>query len=85
MLVPTAMTARVSCRSPLCALGSLQLGNWARETSDRGGQDKARKVRAVGRGEEHWEIPAIQQTLHQVSRTLRLSTMRYDHSAFNTP
>jgi hypothetical protein len=33
----------------LRALGSLQLGNWALETSDRGGQDKARKVRAVGR------------------------------------
>ena len=46
------MTARVSCRNPLCALGSLQLGNWARETSDRGGQDKARKVRAVGRLED---------------------------------
>ncbi len=36
----------------LRALGSLQLGNWARETSDRGGQDKARRVRAVGWGEE---------------------------------
>ena len=46
------MTALVSCRNPLCALGSLQLGNWARETSDRGGQDKARKVRAVGRLED---------------------------------
>jgi hypothetical protein len=79
------MTEIASCRMPLRVLGSLQLGNWALGTSDRGGQDKARKVRAVGRGEEHWEIPAIQQTLHQVSRTLRLSTMRYDHSAFNTP
>ena len=28
------------------------LGSWALGTSDRGGQDKARKVRAVGRGEE---------------------------------
>jgi len=28
------------------------LGGWALGTSDRGGQDKARKVRAVGRGEE---------------------------------
>jgi hypothetical protein len=46
------MTARVFCRNPLCALRSLQLGNWARETSDRGGQDKARRVRAVGWGEE---------------------------------
>ena len=46
------MTARVSSRNPLCALGSLQLGNWALGTSDRGGQDKARKVRAVGRLED---------------------------------
>jgi hypothetical protein len=36
----------------LRVLGSLQLGDWAQETSDRGGQDKARKVRAVGREEE---------------------------------
>ena len=46
------MIASVSCRNPFCALGSLQFGNWAQGTSDRGGQDKARKVRAVGRGEE---------------------------------
>jgi hypothetical protein len=32
----------------LRALGSLQLGNWAQETSDRRGQDKSRKVRPVG-------------------------------------
>ena len=46
------MTASVSCCNLLCALGGLQLGSWTLETSDRGGQDKARKVRAVGRGEE---------------------------------
>ena len=46
------MIASVSCRNPFCALGSLQFGNWAQGTSDRGGQDKARKVRAVGRLEE---------------------------------
>jgi hypothetical protein len=43
------MTASASRRKPLRALGSLQLGSWALERSDRGGQDKARKVRAVGR------------------------------------
>lgn len=42
------MTASVSCRNPLCALGILQLGNWAQGTSDRRWQDKNRKVRAVG-------------------------------------
>ena len=46
------MTESASCHKPLRVLGSLQLGNWALGTSDRGGQDKARKVRAVGRGEE---------------------------------
>jgi hypothetical protein len=46
------MIESASCRSPLRAVGSLQLGDLAQETSDRGGQDKARKVRAVGRGEE---------------------------------
>ena len=46
------MTESVSCRMRLRVLGSLQLGDWAQETSDRGGQDKARKVRAIGRGEE---------------------------------
>ena len=38
------MTNSASCRMPLRILGSLQLGDWARETSDRGGrggQDKA--------------------------------------------
>jgi hypothetical protein len=46
------MIASVSCRNLFCALGSLQFGNWAQGTSDRGGQDKARKVRAVGRLED---------------------------------
>ena len=46
------MTESASCRMPLRVLGSLQLGNWTLETSDRGGQDKAPKVRAVGREEE---------------------------------
>ena len=35
------MTESASCRMRLRALGGVQLGNWARETSDRGGQDKA--------------------------------------------
>jgi hypothetical protein len=78
------MTARVFCRNPLCALGSLQLGNWARETSDRGGQDKARKVRAVGRGKMQQRIPVIQQTLRGIPRKLRFSAKRYCRSAFDT-
>jgi hypothetical protein len=42
------MTGRESRRKPLRALGSLQLGSWALETSDRRRQDKSRKVRTVG-------------------------------------
>ena len=80
----TAMTRTAFCRKSPRVPRVCWLGSWALGTSDRGGQDKARKVRAVGRDGEHREIPAIKQTLHQVSRTLRLSTMRYGHSAFNT-
>jgi hypothetical protein len=46
------MTESKSHRKPLLALGSRQLGSWALETSDLRRQDKARKVRAVGRLEE---------------------------------
>jgi hypothetical protein len=35
------MTESASCRNPFRAIGSLQFGDWAQETSDRGGQDKA--------------------------------------------
>jgi hypothetical protein len=35
------MTESVFCRMRHPTLGSLQLGSWAQETSDRGGQDKA--------------------------------------------
>ena len=46
------MTETVPCHNRLRAFGSLQLGYWAQGTSDRVWQDKARKVRAVGWGEE---------------------------------
>jgi hypothetical protein len=78
------MTERAPCRSPLRVLELLQHGNWALETSDRGGQDKARKVRAVGRGGCCLKIPAIQQTLRRIRRTLRLSGTRYHCSIFDT-
>ena len=42
------MTESASCPKPLRVLGSQQLGDWAQKTSDRGGQDKNRKVRTVG-------------------------------------
>ena len=77
------MTASVFCRNPLCALGSLQLGNWARETSDRGGQDKARKVRAVGRLEDGSNFNHA-PNIAKVQRTLRFSTTRYRTTTFDT-
>lgn len=79
------MTASVFFCNPLWALGSLQLGNWAQEASDRRGQDKARKVRAVGRDGLHREIPAIGQTLHNIDRTSRVSGTLCGHSTFDTP
>jgi hypothetical protein len=43
------MTAFAFSREWLRILGKFRLGGWARGTSDRGGQDKSRKVRTVGR------------------------------------
>ena len=43
------MTAFAFSREWLRMLGKFRLGGWALETSDRGGQDKSRKVRPVGR------------------------------------
>ncbi len=42
------MTGSASRRKPLRAFGSLRLGSWALERSNRRGQDKSRKVRTVG-------------------------------------
>jgi len=77
------MTARVFCRNPLCALRSLQLGNWARETSDRGGQDKARRVRAVGRLEDGSNFNHA-PNIAKLQRTLRFSTTRDRTTTFHT-
>jgi hypothetical protein len=48
----TAMGRTACCRKSPRVPRVSWLGSWALGTSDRGGQDKARKVRAVGRGEE---------------------------------
>ena len=67
----------------LRALGSLQLGNWTLETSDRGGQDKARKVRAVGRLEEGSNFNHA-PNIAKIQRTLRCLGTRSRRSTFDT-
>ena len=79
------MTGSADCLMLPRAIGRLQLGSWALGTSDRGGQDKGRKVRAVGRDGGYLKIPAIQQTLRDIERTLRCSGTRYRRSTFVTP
>jgi hypothetical protein len=67
----------------LRALGSLQLGNWARETSDRGGQDKSRKVRTVGWVRNSAKFRLV-RNIARVSRNLRLSATHYRPTTFCT-
>jgi hypothetical protein len=43
----SAMIAIAFCRNPLRPPVSFRIGKWALGTSDRGGQDKSRKVRTV--------------------------------------
>lgn len=77
------MTNSASYRMPLRVLGSVQLGDWARETSDRGRQDKARKVRAVG-----WEKEGSNfnhaPNIAKIQRTLAISTTRSQTTTFDT-
>ena len=77
------MTASASCREPRRVLGSLQLGIWAQETSDRRGQDKARKVRAVGRLEDGSNFNHA-PNIAKIQRTLRCSGTRCRRLAFDT-
>jgi hypothetical protein len=78
------MTAFAFSREWLRILGRFRLGGWALGTSDRGGQDKAPKVRAVGWGPEYPRIPVVLQTLRNIPRNLRFSATRYCRSAFHT-
>lgn len=79
----TAMTRTAFCRKSPRVPRVCWLGSWALGTSDRGGQDKARKVRAVGREEMHRRISVIQQTLRKLPTNLRFLATRYRHSAFH--
>jgi hypothetical protein len=78
------MTGIAFCRKPLRALVRAKLMRWALGGSDRGGQDKARKVRAVGCGWVEGRIPAIPQTLCSTRRNLRFLAKCYCRSGFDT-
>jgi hypothetical protein len=77
------MTETVSCRNRLRALGSLQLGNWAPGTSDRGGQDKSRKVRSVGCGRNCAKFKLV-RNIASVFRNLRFSATHDRPTTFDT-
>ena len=77
------MTESASCRMRLRALGSLQLGSWALETSDRGGQDKNRKVRTVGWVRNSAKF-RLSRNIVKVSRNLRFSATHYRPTTFYT-
>jgi hypothetical protein len=77
------MIAGTSRCSSLRAPGSRQLGNWLLGTSDRGGQDKSRKVRTVGRVRNSAK-PRLFANIARVSCNLRLSARHYRRSTFVT-
>jgi hypothetical protein len=78
------MTGIAFCRNLSGVIESEILGEWVLGTSDRRGQDKARKVRAVGRDGLRQEIPAILQTLRNIDRALRCFRTRCRRSTFDT-
>ena len=78
------MTAFAFSREWLRVLRRFRLTGWALGTSDRGGQDKAPKVRVVGWGVKYPRIPVVLQTLRNIPRNLRFSATRYCRSAFDT-
>jgi hypothetical protein len=78
------MTAFSFSREWLQILGRFRLRGWALGTSDQGGQDKARNVRAVGCGWGERRISAIPQTLCSTRRNLRFLAKCSFRSAFDT-
>jgi hypothetical protein len=77
------MTGISFCRKPLPALARSEFMRWAPGGSDRGGQDKNRKVRTVG-----WVRNSARSGLFaniaSVSRNLHFSTTRYRRSTIDT-
>jgi hypothetical protein len=77
------MTGIGFCRKPLPALARSKLMGWALGGSDRGGQDKSRKVRTVG-----WVRNSARSRLFaniaSVSGNLHFSTTCYRRSTIDT-
>jgi hypothetical protein len=78
------MTGIAFRRNPSGVIESEIPGEWVLGTNDRRGQDKARKVRAVGCAWVERRIPAIPQTLCSTRRNLRFLAKCYCRSAFDT-
>jgi hypothetical protein len=77
------MTGIALCRMPLRALARSKLMRWALGGNDRGGQDKNRKVRAVGSVRDSAKFRFVSNIANDF-RTLLFLTMRYRSSAFYT-
>jgi hypothetical protein len=77
------MTAFAFSREWLRIFGKFRLGGWALGTSDRGGQDKSRKVRSVGCVRNSAKS-GLFANIASVSRNLHFPTTRYRRSTFDT-
>jgi hypothetical protein len=79
----TAMTRTACCRKSPRVARVCWLGSWALGISDRGGQDKSRKVRTVGLVGNSAKF-TIMPNIMNVSRNLHFLIMRYWRSTFDT-
>jgi hypothetical protein len=77
------MTAIALCRKPLRALARSKLTRWALGGSDRGGQDKNRKVRTVGWVRNSFKYRLI-ANIANVACNLLFSTTRHERLSFGT-
>ena len=77
------MTGITLCREPLCVPGRPMPGKWVLEGSDRGGQDKSRKVRPVGwvRDECNFKLPS---NIASNPGNVPFAAMLSEHSSFDT-
>ena len=77
------MTAFAFSREWLRVLRRFRLTGWALGTSDRGGQDKSRKVRTVGWVRNSAKFRLV-RNIARVSRNLRFSATHYRPTTFYT-